>query len=94
MSTSVIGSEAISEMRNVVTISEISSSPSWRFPISRITSIREVYIINVRISTVSISHPAFLYSICKKALKNAKKRGENRCFLQNAKKAKKLEKRY
>ena len=39
---SVIGNEAISDIKNVVTKSEISSSPSCRLPIIRITAIKEI----------------------------------------------------
>ena len=41
ISVSVIGNEAISDIKKVVTKSEISSSPSCRFPIIRITATRE-----------------------------------------------------
>ena len=34
-------SDAISDMRSVVTRSDISSSPSWRFPMNRMMRIRK-----------------------------------------------------
>jgi hypothetical protein len=63
ISRSLRGSEAISDMRRVVTRSVISSSPGWRFPMIRMMSVREAYMMTVRNRAVSMAASVF-GSVC------------------------------